>query len=314
MKITKIIILIIMTMTPLFSYAQNPDQGIRIGEKAPDFNLKDQNGEDVNLYKLLKDGPVVMTWYRGGWCPYCNLALKSMIDKIPEIEQAGAKFIALSPELPDKSLSTAEKNHLPFSVLSDINNEVARKYDLVFKLDSKTAGMYEEKFGLSDYNGNKNAELPIPATYIIDRNGIVRYAYINPDYRLRANPDDVLMHLNQIVSASNNNKLVVVWSSDDPMVAERVAFMYSHAAKRNEWFSEVNLVIWGPSAKLIANSPELQEKIKGMQADGVKIQACLACANAYGVSEQLKALNYDVILMGLPLTHYLKRGYQVITF
>lgn len=198
MKITKTIILIVMILTPFLSYAQTSDQGIRIGEKAPDFSLKDQNGKEVSLYKLLKKGPVVMTWYRGGWCPYCNLALKSMVDKVPEIEQAGATFIALSPELPDKSLSTAEKNNLPFSILSDINNEVARKYDLVFKLDPKTANMYEEKFGLSDYNGNKNAELPIPATYIIDQNGIIRYAYVNPDYKLRANPEEIMMHLNRL--------------------------------------------------------------------------------------------------------------------
>lgn len=314
MKFIKTLILIIMSVTPFVSNAQNANQGIRIGQKAPDFTLKDQTGKEISLYQLLKEGPVVMTWYRGGWCPYCNLALKSIADKVSEIKQAGATFLALTPELPDKSMTTAEKNNLPFAVLSDINNEVARKYDLVFKLDPETASRYEEKFGLSKYNGNKNEELPIPATYIIDQKGIVRYAYINPDYKQRANPDDVVMQLNQIVSASNHNKLVVVWSSDDPMVAERVAFMYANAAQNNEWFSEVTLVIWGPSAKLIANSPELQQKIKGMQPSGVKIQACLACANAYGVTDQLKALNYDVLLMGVPLTQYLKRGYKVITF
>jgi len=231
-----------------------------------------------------------------------------------EINQLGATLIAISPELPDKSLTTIEKNNLPFVVLSDTDNDVARQYDLVYKLDAETADRYEKGFGLSQYNGNDKAELPIPATYIIDQKGIVRYAFVNPDYKKRANPDDVLMRLTQLVRTSNNNKLVLVWSSDDPMVAERVALMFPHAAQKNHWFSEATLVVWGPSAKLITNDATLQKKIHDMQADGVKVEACIACASAYGVVEKLKALNYNVLPMGEPLRNYLKRGYQVLTF
>lgn len=110
------------------------------------------------------------------------------------------------------------------------------------------------------------------------------------------------------------DKLVVIWTSDDPYVAERVALMYTHAAKTNNWFRDVTLIIWGPSAKLISENQKLQEKLKAMQKDGVVIEACIACSNSYGVTEDLKKLGYDVKGMGKPLTDYLKSGAKVLTF
>ena len=110
------------------------------------------------------------------------------------------------------------------------------------------------------------------------------------------------------------DKLVVVWTSDDPMVAERVALMYTHAAKTSGWFKEVTLIVWGPSAKLITENIKLQDKLKAMQKDGIVIEACIVCANAYGVAEDLKKLGYDVKGMGKPLTDYLKTGAKVLTF
>ena len=112
----------------------------------------------------------------------------------------------------------------------------------------------------------------------------------------------------------NNDKLVVLWTSDDPYVAERVAFMYTHAAKTAGWFSEVTLIIWGPSAKLAAENIKVQEKLKAMKEDGVIIEACIVCANEYGVTDTLKNLDFDVKGMGRPLTDYLKSGAKVLTF
>ena len=112
----------------------------------------------------------------------------------------------------------------------------------------------------------------------------------------------------------NDNNLVIVWSRDDPMVAKRVALMYPHAEMRNKWFDEVTLVIWGPSAKLISENVELQNKLSLMQKDGVIVKACIACANEYGVTDKLKQLGYYVVPMGIPLTDYLKEGYKVLTF
>jgi hypothetical protein len=110
------------------------------------------------------------------------------------------------------------------------------------------------------------------------------------------------------------DKLVVVWTSDDPYVAERVALMYTHAAKTQGWFTDVTLIIWGPSAKLTSENLKIQEKLKAMQNDGVVIEACIACATAYNVVDDLKKLGFDVKGMGKPLTDYLKSGAKVLTF
>ena len=114
--------------------------------------------------------------------------------------------------------------------------------------------------------------------------------------------------------ADSPDKLVVLWTSDDPFVAERVAFMYTHAAKTAGWFSEVTLIIWGPSAKLAAENLKVQEKLRAMQADGIVIEACIVCANAYGVTDILKNMDFVVKGMGSPLTGYLKSGAKVLTF
>jgi hypothetical protein len=116
------------------------------------------------------------------------------------------------------------------------------------------------------------------------------------------------------VSSKITDKLVVVWTSDDPYVAERVALMYTHGAKTAGWFSEVTLIIWGPSAKLAAENLKVQEKLKAMQKDGVVIEACIVCANAYGVTDDLKNMDFVVKGMGSPLTDYLKSGAKVLTF
>jgi hypothetical protein len=111
-----------------------------------------------------------------------------------------------------------------------------------------------------------------------------------------------------------SDKLVVVWTSDDPYVAERVALMYTHASKTAGWFNEVTLIIWGPSAKLTAENLKIQEKLKVMQKDGIVIQACIVCADSYGVTEDLTNLGFDVKAMGKPLTDYLKSEAKVLTF
>ena len=111
-----------------------------------------------------------------------------------------------------------------------------------------------------------------------------------------------------------SDKLVIVWTSDDPYTAERMVLMYGHAAKTAGWFDEVTLVIWGPSAKMVAENIKIQEKLKAMQNDGVEIRACIVCANIYEVTEELKALDFDVQGMGVPLTEYLKKGAHVLTF
>ena len=121
-----------------------------------------------------------------------------MQDELPQIKAQGATLVALTPELPDYSLTTKEKNELQFEVLTDVNNNVARNYGVVFTLDSKTAKRYEEGLQLSLRNGTNSSELPIPATYVIDKKGIIRYAYINPDYKQRADAKVVVQELKKL--------------------------------------------------------------------------------------------------------------------
>lgn len=114
--------------------------------------------------------------------------------------------------------------------------------------------------------------------------------------------------------ATPSDTLVVLWSSGDPEVAEKACLMYAHAAKKNSWFKEVILIVWGPSEKLLVENSELKEKIASMKKDGVIVEACVACSNMYGVTNDLKVCNVDVKGMGVPLTHYLKRGYRIVSY
>lgn len=117
-----------------------------------------------------------------------------------------------------------------------------------------------------------------------------------------------------VLQPGSRDTLVVLWTSADPQVAEKVALMYTHAAAKNEWFKKVILIVWGPSANLLAHHNDLQSKITSMISDGIKVQACVVCANSYGVSDRLNELGIEVIGMGKPLTGYLKRGYSQLTF
>ena len=118
--------------------------------------------------------------------------------------------------------------------------------------------------------------------------------------------------------AEENNgtpdKLAVLWTSGDPEVANNVAFMYTHTAKKVGWFKEVTLIVWGPSQRLLVNDKSLQEKVKAMQKDGVVVEACIACAMGYGIVEDLKKLGITVKGMGEPLSNYLKSDWKVLTF
>lgn len=174
------------------------DKALNVGDKAPNFTLKNALNKPVSLYDELKNGPVVLTWYRGGWCPYCNITLHNLQDRLPDFQKEGATLMALTPEVPDKSLSTSEKNELEFTVLSDVNNVVGKEYGVVFELLSGVATIYEKGFGLSEFNGNSDNELPLAATYIIDKSGIIKYAFLDADYRKRAEPDELLKVLKNL--------------------------------------------------------------------------------------------------------------------
>ncbi|MFT5855266.1 MAG: peroxiredoxin, partial [Verrucomicrobiales bacterium] len=173
------------------------DKAIAVGMKVPDFELKNATGVAVSLSSLLKNGAVVLTWYRGGWCPYCNATLRAYQEALDEITAAGGQLVALTPELPDKSLSTREKNDLKFEILSDSGQKVARKYGVVFSMSAEVAKSYRQIFDMREYNGQDAAydELPLAATYVIDSSGVVRWAFVDADYRNRADPSTIVAAL-----------------------------------------------------------------------------------------------------------------------
>jgi len=174
------------------------ERALAVGDQAPDFTLPNATGEKVTLADLLKQGPVVLTWYRGGWCPYCNIALSALQEKLPEIEKAGAQLVAISPETPDHSLETAEKQGLEFQVLSDVGNKVADTFGIVFKMTPDVAEAMEKGVGLSKWNADDSGELPLAATYVIEPDGKIAYAFLDADYRNRAEPSEVVEALQAV--------------------------------------------------------------------------------------------------------------------
>lgn len=180
---------------------------VKVGDKAPEFSLSNHKGDTVTLSKVLETGPVVLTWYRGAWCPFCNMQLRNLQRLLPEFNSYGANLLALSPEKPDGSLSVKEKNDLEFEVLSDFDNVVAKKYGIVFKLSEELSHHYKATFGidLESYNGTLSDELPLAATYLIDQQGVVRYACLSTDHTKRAEPSDIINVLSKIISTSKGD-------------------------------------------------------------------------------------------------------------
>jgi peroxiredoxin len=164
------------------------------GDYVDDFILMDAHGKPVRLQTLLKTGPVVISFYRGGWCPYCNIEPRGLQRALPEIKALGASLVAISPQLPDNSLSTEEKNNLTFPVLSDVGNVIARRFDIVFRLPDDLLATYKAfNHGLADMNGEQGAtELPIPAAYVLAPSGRIRLAFIKEDYTKRLDPEEIL--------------------------------------------------------------------------------------------------------------------------
>jgi peroxiredoxin len=173
---------------------------LKVGDYAPSIVLGNAKGETVDVGVLLEKGPVIVTFYRGGWCPFCNLELRALQRLLPDIEAVGASLVAISPEKPDDSLSTAEKNALTFEVLSDVGQKCGRAFRLVYEFNDELKSAYKE-FGLDIPAKNGSGDewaLPISATYIIDRDGIIIYAYTDADYRDRADADDILNFLKSV--------------------------------------------------------------------------------------------------------------------
>jgi peroxiredoxin len=174
---------------------------LNLGDIAADFTLTNAIGKPINLTEQLAKGAVILTFYRGGWCPYCNLELRAYQQLLPQIQASGASLIAVSPQIPDASLSTAEKNNLEFDVLSDVGSKVAQTYGIAFSLPDELRKLYTELgHALPDVNGTDDWVLPVPATFIINQQRQIILAHIDVDYRNRLEPEAAIAILQQQIS------------------------------------------------------------------------------------------------------------------
>jgi peroxiredoxin len=169
------------------------DHALQTGQTMPDFELPDATGEIVRSVDLRSQGPLLITFYRGSWCPFCNLALRALQERNAEIKTRGVTLLAISPQTPDHSLTLQEKHSLQFPVLSDEGNRVARQFGIVFALDPGLKTV-QEQFGVDipAHNGDRTFELPVPATFLVSTDGKVLKSYAEADYMQRLDPETAL--------------------------------------------------------------------------------------------------------------------------
>jgi len=175
------------------------DNALNLGHRAPAVDLSDLAGSRISLDRARENGPVILLFFRGGWCPFCKMQLSAMNDALAEISTTGASLLALTPEQPESARQTLGDLGLRFPVLYDETADVARSYGLVFTLNAKLQEL-QVALGapLSSLYGTTSQELPVPATFIVGQDGLIAWRHVDRDYRLkRAEPSDILAALNK---------------------------------------------------------------------------------------------------------------------
>ena len=173
----------------------------KVGDKAPGFSLKDPEGNIVGSAELLKKGPLIVSFYRGVWCPYCNLELQALEAAKPEFERRGASLVAISPQTPPNSRKSVRQNKLTFPILSDTKGEVGSAFGLRFRLPDYLIELYKGlKNDLTAFNGDPSWTLPMPSRYVIGQDGTILYADVNPDYTRRPEPEDMIPALEKLAA------------------------------------------------------------------------------------------------------------------
>lgn len=176
-------------------------RALKAGDMMPAFTLDDAEGEPVSSADLLRQGPLVVTFYRGVWCPYCNMDLQALQAALPAVQEAGAKLVAISPQLAANSRKAVRQNALTFPILSDSHNDVAAAFGLRFELQDYLVDLYKSlKNELPAFNGDASWTLPMPARYVVAQDGTIVYAEVNPDYTRRPEPSDMLPAIAQAVA------------------------------------------------------------------------------------------------------------------
>jgi peroxiredoxin len=168
-------------------------RALNVGDEAPVFILKDPEGNAVSSFEQLKQGPLVVTFYRGVWCPYCNMDLQALQEALSEIQRRGARLVAISPQTAPNSRRSRRENKVDFPILSDPHNDVAASFGLRFGLPDYLVDLYKNAFknDLELINGDDSWTLPMPARFIVGQDNIIRYAEVNPDYTRRPDPSEL---------------------------------------------------------------------------------------------------------------------------
>lgn len=188
-------IIFILAITCTVAFAQQPE-GIPEGHRAPLFEARAQNGDTIRLANLLEKGPIVLFFYRGAWCPYCNRQMSDLQDSLEYITKAGASVIAITPATEDDIKSTIEKTESTFPIIHDKDYKIMYLYNTAFTLDSATVARYKHwNIDLEAANGNTDNVLPVPATYVIARDGTIRHVFFDTDYKKRASVQSILDEL-----------------------------------------------------------------------------------------------------------------------
>lgn len=178
--------------------ASLPNPGIHVGQKAPLFHLKNAFGKDISLEEELKKGPVILVFYRGAWCPFCNMYLHVLQENLETFKKYGAQLITVTPQTPKKSAQQIQKDGYPFEVLSDLNNRVMKEYKLYFELPQEVLDIYEEHNLGIEVKEEQPTALPIPGSFVIDTKGVVRAMQAQTDYRVRMEPELIVDALIEI--------------------------------------------------------------------------------------------------------------------
>lgn len=189
---------IMMKSTSELKSQKLSENALKTGQKLPSFSLTNVDGKSVSLEHFQSEY-LIISFYRGGWCPYCNLELKALQGILPELTALNGELIAISPETPDYSLTTSEKNELTFEVLSDIDNAYAKSLGLVFHLPEDLQDVYTDfSIEVDKHNGNNAFELPMPATYLLNQDREVIYSFVPEDYTERLEPQIIIEHIKNL--------------------------------------------------------------------------------------------------------------------
>ncbi len=192
----KIVSVLLLIITTIFGNAQEKPEGLFINSKAPEFKATDQTGAEVSLKDMRKKGPVVVLFYQGYWSPHCNRELKRFQDSLNFITEKGAQLVAITPEGTEGVVKTIEKTGAVFRILSDADMKISKSYAVAYDVDDRSLGRYKNaNIDLLALNGQKKAQLPVPAVYIVNKEGSISYRYFDADYRKRVSVKEILSEI-----------------------------------------------------------------------------------------------------------------------